>query len=357
MRIAMISTPFVRVPPRDYGGTELIVHELVEGLLDRGHDVTLFATGDSETRAELRSLYPQPRWPPDPMTDLDHVSWALQQAGTRYDVIHVHSAAGLALGRLLPRARLAYTLHHDRDERLSDFYRHFPKVQYIAISEDQRAREVPLPRCEVIHHGLDPSRFQWAERPADYVSFVARLARVKGPHTAIDAAGRAGVPIRVAGEVHPVDEEFGQREVEPRLALPHVSYLGAIGAERKAPLLRDSRALLAPIEWNEPFGLILIEAMLSGCPVVAYPRGSVPELVEPGVTGFIVRDEAELVETIRPCGVLDAFDRRRCRERAVARFGRDRMVTQHEALYRRLTERLDGVVEPRGEAASRLEVA
>jgi glycosyltransferase involved in cell wall biosynthesis len=257
-------------------------------------------------------------------------------ARDRPDVVHAHSAVALAVARLLPQTRLVYTLHHARDEQLSAFYRYFREVQYIAISADQRSREIPLPRCEVIHHGLDPSSYQWRAQADDYVAFVGRLAQVKGPHTAIDAAGRAGVRIRVAGEVHAVDGAFGEREVMPRLMLPHVSYLGTIGMAAKVPLLRDARALLAPIEWNEPFGLILIEAMLSGCPVVAYPRGSVSELIEEGVNGFIVRDEDELVDIIKPGGILERFDRRRCREHAAARFSRSRMVDEHERLYRRL---------------------
>lgn len=334
MRIAMISTPFLAVPPRDYGGTELVVYELVEGLRERGHDVTLFATGDSRTSAELRSLYPQAQWPPEMLTDLNHVSWAMQKvAEDRFDIVHAHSAVALAMARLLPDVPLVYTLHHERDERLSAFYRHFPDAYYVAISADQKRREVPLARCHVIHHGLNADHYRWAERPADYVAFVGRLARVKGPHTAIDVAARAGVPIRVAGDIHEVDRDFGEREVLPRLTRPHVAYLGCIGMSVKVPLLRDARALLAPIEWNEPFGLILIEAMLSGCPVVAFPRGSVPELVEPGVTGFVVRSAEEMAEVIRPGGVLEGFDRRRCRERAVQRFGRWRMVADHERLY------------------------
>jgi glycosyltransferase involved in cell wall biosynthesis len=357
MRIAMISTPFVAVPPRDYGGTELVVHELVEGLFERGHDVTVYATGDSETAAELRSLYPQAAWPPGPLADLNHVSWAMQQvAAGGFDLVHAHSAVALAMGRMLPSLPLVYTLHHARDEQLSAFYRYYRDVHYVAISADQKTREIPLRQCEVIHHGLDPARYEWRERAADYVCFVGRLARVKGPHTAIDAAGLAGVPIRVAGEVHEVDGEFGEQEVLPRLTLPHVSYVGCVGMSAKVPLLRDARALLAPIEWNEPFGLILIEAMLSGCPVVAYPRGSVPELVEPGVTGYVVRDRAELVETIRPGGPLDAFDRRRCRERAVSRFSRERLVEDHERLYRRLVLGPAAESEARGRGPA-LEVA
>jgi glycosyltransferase involved in cell wall biosynthesis len=344
MRIAMISTPFLAVPPRDYGGTELVVHELTEGLIERGHDVMLFATGDSCTRAELRSLYPQAQWPPDVLTDVNHVSWAIEQAGKdEFDVIHAHSAMALALARLLPDVPVVYTLHHERDERLSAFYRHYPDIWYIAISADQMRREVPLRRVQVIHHGLDADKYRWTDRPSNYVAFVGRFAPVKGPHTAIDAAGEAGVEIRVAGDIHDVDREFGEREVMPRLTLPHVRYLGKIGLADKVPLLRDARALIAPIEWNEPFGLIFIEAMLSGCPVVAFPRGSVPELVEPGVTGFHVRDRQELVRVIRPGGPLDEFDRERCRRRAVERFGRERMVRDHERFYERAIRHAPGI--------------
>jgi len=337
MRIAMISTPFLSVPPREYGGTELVVHELTEGLIERGHDVTLFATGDSQTSAELKSLYPQAQWPPELLTDLNHVSWAMQKAKEGdFDVIHGHSAVALAISRLIPEIPLVYTLHHDRDEQLSAFYRYFPDVNYVAISADQRSREVPLPHVHVIHHGLNPDKYQWTCTPGDFVAFVGRLARVKGPHTAIDVAERAGVQIRVGGDVHVVDREFGEREVIPRLTRPHVHYLGPVGMGVKVPLLRDARALLAPIEWDEPFGLILIEAMLSGCPVVAFARGSVPELVEQGVTGFVAPDQDELVELIRPGGAVDHFDRERCRARAVERFDRSRMVAEHEALYQRL---------------------
>jgi len=334
MRIAMISTPFVAVPPRDYGGTELIVHELVEGLVERGHQVTLFATGDSRTSAELCSLFPATRWPPKELTDLDHVSWAFARiAEGDYDLVHAHSAAALAMGRLLPDLPLVYTLHHCRDDALSEFYRHFPEVQYIAISADQRRREIPLPHCRVIHHGLNPARYGWTELPAEYVCFVGRFSRVKGPHIAIEAAAAAGLPIRIAGETHPPDQAFARAELEPRLRLPHVTSLGPVGPAQKAPLLRDARALLAPIDWDEPFGLILIEAMLSGCPAIAFQRGSVPELVEPGVTGFVVNSLEEMAAVIRPGGPLDSFDRRRCRSRALQRFSHTRMVGDHERAY------------------------
>lgn len=337
MKVAMVSTPFISVPPSAYGGTELIVYELVEGLTARGHEVTLFAPFDSRTTAELCSLYEHACWPPDPMHDLNHVSWALRevQHGS-FDMIHAHSAAALAVSRFLPGMPLVYTIHHVRDATLSSYYSFFPGVHYVAISTDQVRREIPLPMVEVIHHGLDPSVYDWRERGDDYVCFVGRLSEVKGPHVAIDAAERAGVPICVAGEIHDADAAFGDREVTPRLGRAHVTFLGPVGIDRKAPLLRGARAMLMPISWDEPFGLVMIEAMLSGCPVVAFPRGSVPELVEDGLTGFIVRDAEEMADAIRPGGRVDGFDRRRCRERAVERFSSARMVEQHERLYRSL---------------------
>jgi glycosyltransferase involved in cell wall biosynthesis len=331
----MISTPFVAVPPRDYGGTELIVHELVEGLTARGHDVTLFATGDSRTRASLRWLFDAARWPPDEITDLDHVSWAMARLREEggYDVVHAHSAIALGLGRLAPELPLVYTIHHARDERYSALYRDCPDADYVAISHDQRARETRLPRCTVIHHGLDPAQYDWAERGRGYLAFVSRLAEEKGPDLAIDVAERAGLEIRVAGGVHPPDRAFAQRELESRLVRPHVTYLGTIGPDVKRPLLRGARALLAPLRWHEPFGLILVEAMLSGCPVVAFRRGSAPELIEEGVTGYVVDTAEQMAALVRRGGVLDRFDRRRCRARAVERFASARMVADYEGLY------------------------
>jgi glycosyltransferase involved in cell wall biosynthesis len=340
MRIAMISTPFVPVPPPDYGGTELVVHELVEGLLQRRHDVVLFATGDSRSRGPVQALYAERQWPPEPLADLNHVSWALHEvAQGGFDLVHAHSAPALAAARLVPRLPLVYTLHHAMESRLSAYYRYFPEISFVAISADQARREPGARPEAVIHHGLDPSSYRWATRPRDYVCFLGRFAPEKGLHIAIDAAGRVGVPILVAGETHPAGRRYYEREVVPRLGSRHVTLLGPVGPTDKARLLRDARALLAPIQWEEPFGLSLIEAMLSGCPVVAFPRGSVPELIESGVTGFVVRTVEEMARAIRPGGPVDRLDRRRIRELAVQRFGRDRMVDGYERLYRLVAHR------------------
>jgi glycosyltransferase involved in cell wall biosynthesis len=339
MRIAVISTPFVSVPPKSYGGTELVVHELACGLVERGHDVTLFATGDSDPCPWLRALYPRAQWPPEMLADLNHTTWAMQQIVDNgpYDLVHSHSAVALGLARLVPQIPLVYTLHHERDRNLSAFYRYCQDVHYVAISRDQLEREIALQHAQVIHHGLDAAKYQASGRAAgDYVCFIGRFARVKGPHTAIDVAARAGVPIHMAGEVHAPDRPWAEIELDHRLRQPHVRAFGSVGLSIKGPMLRDARALLAPIEWNEPFGLIVIEAMLSGCPVVAFPRGSIPELVEEGITGFIATSAAHMAEIIRPGGLVDCVDRLRCRERAIERFSRERMVSDHVRMYERI---------------------
>ncbi len=267
------------------------------------------------------------------------MSWALGvvQRG-EFDVVHCQQAGAVAMSRLLPLVPMVYTLHHAREAELSTYYRSFPYVWFVAISERQRTLEEPLPRTTTIHHGIDPTPYEGPTRAGDSVCFIGRLSKVKGPHLAIDVAERAGVEIQVAGKIHRDDEDpgFADREVEPRLARDHVRYLGPVGMDRKVPLLRNARALLVPIDWEEPFGLIMIEAMLAGCPVVAFPRGSVPELVEPGVTGFLARDADEMVEVVRTR--LDGFEREACRARAAARFGRDRMVRAYEAYYHRAAQ-------------------
>ncbi|MBI4409817.1 MAG: glycosyltransferase family 4 protein [Gemmatimonadetes bacterium] len=335
MKIALVSTPFVAVPPRDYGGTELVVYELAEGLVRRGHKVTVFATGDSRSSARLEHLYPRAVWPPTGLADTNHVTWALSAIAREgdYDVVHVHSAMALATARLLPPVPVVYTLHHPREESLSRFYEWFPDSWYVAISERQRELEMPLPRITTIYHGLNPRNYLGPTRAGDYVCFVGRLSEIKGPHIAIDVAERAGVEIRVGGSIHGDDRDpdWPRRELEPRLRLPHVRYLGSVGLAEKVPLLLNARALLMPLYWEEPFGLIMLEAMLAGCPPVAFPRGSAPELIEPGRTGFLVSGVEEMIDVVR--NRLDGFDREQCRARAAQRFHRERMVAAYEAYY------------------------
>ncbi len=331
MRIALISTPFLAVPPRGYGGTELVVHELVRGLEAAGHDVTLFATGDSRAR-DLRYLYDAPVWPPDRDAELRHCGAAARAiARERFDVVHAHVPAMVAFAGELG-SPLVYTLHHARDDRLTQAYLRRPSVHYVAISARQAQLEPEL-ACEVVHHGLDPERHPLGHGEGDYALFLGRLSPCKAPQVAVAAARAAHVPIRLAGEVHVVDATpEWKAELGAALADPNVLYVGPVGGERKMQLLGGARALLMPLGWEEPFGLVMIEAMLSGTPVIAFPRGAAPEIVDEGITGFLVDGQAEMAAVLAQ---LETFDRMACRRRAQARFRSARMVRDYERVYAR----------------------
>lgn len=336
MRVALVSTPFVPVPPRTYGGTELVVHELLTGLSRAGHHVTLFATGDSAAE-DLRFTFRRAVWPPDPYIELLHCADAARQiAAGSYDVVHAHSPAMLAFAEQL-RTPLVYTLHHAREERLSRYYAERPGVHYVAISRRQAELEGGLAR-DVVHHGLDPARYLPLELHAPPASpfafFLGRLSWCKGPELAVQAAARAGMELVVAGKCHGDDNPPGWEEkvLRPALASPHVRWVGEADLAAKRRAFAAARALLVPIRWEEPFGLVLVEAMLAGCPVISFPRGSAPELVEDGVTGYLVEDVAGMGRALQR---LARFDRAACRRRALERFSSERMTRDYVSVYAR----------------------
>lgn len=333
----MISTPFVQTPPVRYGGTELVVADLAEGLVAAGHEVTLFATGDSAAACPIEALFTEPVWPPDPYHEMAHATWALGRiagAPTPYDLVHAHVPAALALARFLD-VPLVYTIHHDRDEMLQSYYLHCPSVTTVAISRRQMERQPELDRCAVIHHGLNPVRYPLGPGKGDVV-FLGRLAREKGPAIAIDVARAAGMRIRIGGDAHWKDQEYFKAELEHRLRQRHVTHIGEVNPFQKRGLLGQAPAVLCPIEWDEPFGLVLIEAMLCGTPVLAFPRGSIPEIIDEGITGFVARDAEEMTRLLRE--EVPHIDRAACQERARERFGHERMVRDYVALYERALE-------------------
>ncbi len=345
LRVAMVAPPSVRIPPRRYGGTELVVAELIDGLVEQGAQVTLFASGDSRGgyrhRCEVRSLFEDPSWPPAHWVDADHSAFAfheLAQAGNAFDVIHAHLPELLPLAPLLPQP-VVYTLHHEVVDQLSRLYSRHPEVTYACISARQLELCGPFNHGAVVHHGIDAGRYRLGAVDPEHLAFLGRLSEVKGPDRAIDVARLARLRIRVAGRPHEQDHEFFLDKVQARLRQPHVSYLGEIGHHAKVELLSRARALLFPIGWEEPFGLAAIEAMLCGCPVLAFPRGAVPEIVDEGLTGFLAHDEHEMARLIRGPAAPERFDRAACRQRAIERFGMTRMVGQYLHLYWEAIER------------------
>ncbi len=330
MRIALLSTPFVAVPPRAYGGTELVVGDLERELTRGGHAVTLFATGDSRA-TDVRWLYRSAAWPPDPRAELAHCRFAAREiADGSFDVVHAHCPMALHLVDDM-RTPVVYTLHHSREEALSAIYRRHPEVRYVAIS--RRQAELEDVECAVVHHGLDPARYPPGDGAGGYAFCLGRLSWCKGPDLAVAAARAAGVEIVLAGCPHEADPgPPGWREeaLLPALRARGVHWVGSAGQDTKAALLAGARALLVPIRWEEPFGLVLVEAMLTGCPVIGFARGSIPELVDEGVTGFVVDDIREMAARLRGLG---RFDRDACRRRARERFSGARMARDYLDLY------------------------
>lgn len=338
MRIAVVSAPFVPVPPPRFGGAEIVISNLVAELSARGHEVTLYATGDSRGPGEVRSHYDAAVWPPDPYRELAHTAqtvYELLSGKKQVDVVHAHTPTLLAFARMLD-VPIIYTVHHERDEALADLYRatQANNVTMVSVSERQRELSSDVYSSEVVYHGLDPRRYALGDGRGGYAAFIGRFAREKGAHLAIDAALRAGVQIRLAGQPQWKDEAYYRAEVETRLRKKGVTWLGEMSHDPKVSMLGGAVATLAPIGGEQSFGLVMIESMLCGTPVIAFGRGAVPELVEDGVTGFIVRDVDEMAQKlIRLQSGKEKFDRARCRAQAEKRFSVERMVDDYLAIY------------------------
>ncbi len=334
MRIALIAPPFIPVPPTNYGGTELFIGHLALGLKKMGHDVVVYTNGEATIPVERRWLYPKSEWPIkgevfDSMKDMNHTAWAVRDAAPDADLIHLNNAPGLVHSRFVPNP-FVYTIHHPQHDGLSSFYCYYPEVHYVTISHFQRHREKLLRNVHTIHHGLDFSKYQLCERKQPYVAFIGRIAPVKGTHLAIAAAKKADVPLKIAGEVQPLYREYFEREVKPHVDGKFIEYVGTADLAAKNELLGGALAMLFPIEWDEPFGLVMTEAMACGTPVLAMPRGSVPEIVKDGVSGFLCRSVEEIAARIPEAG---RFVPREVRAYAEREFSLDGMVRQYAELY------------------------
>jgi glycosyltransferase involved in cell wall biosynthesis len=336
MRIALLSTSAIPTPPRGYGGTELVIAELAKSLSRAGHGVTVFATGDSHPEAELRWRFASAVWPPCDTVELRHVAYAwrsIHKEEPPFDVVHVHHSAAVSFSAVCPTPTVL-TLHHDRVDKLTEYYADFRDVSYVAISRRQAELVPELAIRHVVHHGLDLDQYPPGDGAGGWLAFLGRFAPEKGVHLAIDAALASGVPLRMGGTPHWVNERYFDAEVKPRLARGMagdlVTWLGEVAFAAKCNLLRGARATLFPIAWEEPFGLVMVESMLVGTPVIAFARGAAPEVVEDGVTGFVVRDVREMVDRI---GCVGSIDRARCRARARERFGSRRMTRDYERVY------------------------
>jgi len=340
MRIGMIAPPWFPLPPQRYGGIEFVVSLLTEGLVARGHDVTLFASGDSETRARLSFIYaraPYERIESGGHLEIAH-SLAAYTRARDFDVIHDHDGlASRAMGALVHRLLgipVVATLHGPADavtQEMLASLRH--DLQFIAISEYQRRGFPDLEFAGTIPNAVDVEHSPFTADKEDYFLFVGRMTPDKGAHTAINVARRLGVRLILAGKVNEGPErEYFAAEVEPYLN-DEIYYRGEVDHETKVELYRRARCTLFPIQWPEPFGLVMVESLACGTPVIAMRNGSVPEVIEDGRSGFIVESEDEMVAAALRIDEIDPTD---CRRAVEERFGVQAFVGAHEAAYRRL---------------------
>ena len=341
MRIAQIAPLYERVPPAAYGGTERIVHYLTEELVDMGHEVTLFASGDSRTRARLipcsdRAL----------RTDLSsqdplalHIVMLSNIAAMQheFDALHFHiDYLHFPVSRALRLPQLT-TLHGRLDiPELPSVYSAFADMGVVSISDAQRQ---PIPEANwlaTVQHGLPRDEFQVGTDRSGYFAFVGRVSPEKRADRAIEIAKAAGIPIKIAAKIDKVDQAYHESTMAPLLDHPLVEFLGEADEKAKRRVLAGARALLFPIDWPEPFGLVMIEAMACGTPVIAFRHGSVPEVIDDGVTGFVVDD---MDAAIRAAKIVHLLDRRRVREVFEQRFTSRRMANDYLKLYRRISKK------------------
>jgi glycosyltransferase involved in cell wall biosynthesis len=340
MRIAQVAPLIEAVPPKLYGGTERIVAYLTDELVAMGHEVTLYASGDSVTSARLEAGYPRAlRLDPsvrDYVAPLIAMLEKLALQARDFDVIHLHCDY---LGYpVLRRAGVPFlaTLHGRLDlPELKPLYGVFSDVPVVSISDAQREALPQALYLATVHHGLPEGLLLPGSGSGEYLAFLGRLCPEKAPDRAIRIAARAGMRLKIAAKIDAADRDYFKTEVEPLLAQPHVEFIGEIGEQQKAEFLGQAAGLLFPIAWPEPFGLVMIEAMACGTPVIAMRGGSVSEVIEDGVTGFVVDDEMAAASAAQRLGLLD---RTQIRAEFERRFTARRMAEDYTQLYRWLIQ-------------------
>jgi glycosyltransferase involved in cell wall biosynthesis len=341
MRIAQVAPLYESVPPKYYGGTERVVSYLTEELVRQGHEVTLFASGDSVTKARLvAACQSSLRLNKHCVDQLAHQILMLEhvfQRAAEFDLIHFHiDYSHFPLSRRQPITHVT-TLHGRLDlPDLVPLYQEFRDIPIISISDAQREPLSWINWQATVYHGVPADMYRFHEEPGTYFAFLGRISPEKRVDRAIEIAKSVEIPLKIAAKVDPVDKDYFESVIKPLLRDPLVQFVGEIGKGEKENFLGNAYALLFPIDWPEPFGLVMIEAMACGTPVIAYRAGAVPEIIEEGHTGFIVNGLKDAVEAVKR---IPALSRRRCREAFDKRFTAARMARDYVRAFEQLIER------------------
>jgi glycosyltransferase involved in cell wall biosynthesis len=343
LRIAMLAPPWIPVPPPGYGGIEFVVALLCDALVEHGHDVELFCAPGSNSRAAVHPLLESahPEHIERSLIEADHVGRAFHAfdsaaSETRaFDVVHDHSGyTALAMADRLD-IPLVHTVHGPFDPDTSPYYAfHGTKGELVCISQSQ-ARSAPAEAeaNTVVHNPIDVDSWPMGYRKEDYLLWVARVVPEKGPQRAIRVAKAVGRPLVLAGPVQPGHERFFANEIEPHIDGEQIRYVGEVGGARKQHLFADAFAFLLPINWPEPFGMVMVEALAAGTPVLAFAQGAAPEIIDHGRTGFLAKDEDEMTALVERAAEIDPLA---CRQAAAERFAPDRVAAGYEAVYRQV---------------------
>ncbi|MEX0649765.1 MAG: glycosyltransferase family 4 protein [Candidatus Andersenbacteria bacterium] len=339
MRIGVLGPIWLPIPPSGYGGSEIVVYNLVEGLVDRGHSVTLFASGGSKTRAELRSVLDRPLLEIKGKFDFSDNSYDLLNASNafaaseEFDVLH--NMLGYQVLPFLPFAKcpVVHTSHSSIKE-YDGLVMQFKDANYISISNAQRQLHPQLNYIDTVYHGIDTKKYvPAADATRDYFVFLSRIMPEKGVHLAIEAAKQSHQKLVIAGIVDERDKEYFATQIEPRIDDDQIRFVGSADEARKIELFQQAKAMIFPTQWHEAFGLVLIEAMACGTPVIAWNKGAVPEVITSGETGFVVESTEEMAEAMKN---IDAISQERCRQEAEKRFSREAMAQGYERVYQSL---------------------
>jgi glycosyltransferase involved in cell wall biosynthesis len=340
MKIAQLSPLWESVPPQLYGGTERIVSYLTEELVRQGHEVTLFASGDSKTGAELKACCPRAlRLHESHLINRDAPLILMQEQALgpesgQYDIIHSHlDFLSFPLSRRA-HAPVVTTLHGRLDlPELQPIFDEYSEMPVVSISN---AQQKPLPQANWagnVYHGIPKDLYSLHERSGGYLAFLGRISPEKCPDHAIEVAKRVGMPLRIAAKVDPADHAYFKEKIERLLDHPLIEYVGEINDAEKNDFLGEAAALICPYDWPEPFGLVLIEAMACGTPVLAYRQGSIPEIIDHGVTGYVCNNIGDMTQAVSG---LSLIDRKRCREIFEKRFTVERMVNDYLVIYEKM---------------------
>lgn len=339
MRIAQIAPLWERVPPPAYGGTELVVSLITDELVRRGHDVTLFASGDSISLARLESVHPQAlrldsKVKEYAIYEMLQLSQVYERA-SEFDIIHSHVGCAALPFTNLVKTPTVHTLHGIFTPDNEKLFKRARQQPFVSISHAQRKPELELNCVATVYNGIDVPSYTFHAVPQNppYLAFLGRLSPEKGPHLAIEIAKRTGWQLKLAGKIDVVDREFYEQELKPHIDGEQIQYLGEANHVQKNALMGGAVATLFPITWREPFGLVMAESMAAGTPVIAMALGSTPEVIADGKSGFLCHSVEECIAALAK---IDQIDRQACRDHVTANFSVHRMVDGYEAVYRQV---------------------